>query len=62
MKLIYAISFIVALLVFLTGAFIKSHVYLSSFWTDLILGIGILLSFAAFAGALLEGEDGLESA
>ncbi len=40
----------------------KSQFYLSSFWTDLMLGGGILLSFAAFAGALLEGEEGLESA
>ncbi|PPK85745.1 hypothetical protein CLV84_2649 [Neolewinella xylanilytica] len=62
MKLIYPISFVVAVLLIVTGAYLHLQLYASSFWTDLMIGGGILLSFAAFAGALLEGKEHLKSA
>ncbi|MGB3799311.1 MAG: hypothetical protein WA952_05810 [Lewinella sp.] len=62
MKLIYPLTFVAAILLILGGAYLKVQLFGSAFWTDIMIGGGILLSFAAFAGVLLEGENGLESA
>lgn len=61
MKLFYLLTFIVAALLFSLGAYLRTGVPLPSFGTDVLLGSGLLLAFAAFAGTLLEGKESLES-
>ncbi|WP_116107787.1 hypothetical protein [Lewinella sp. IMCC34191] len=62
MKLIYPLTFVAAILLILGGAYLKVELYGSAFWTDIMIGAGILLSFSVFAGILLGDEKELESA
>ena len=62
MKLIYIIVFLLAALLISGGAYWKSSAAHPSLGSELLLSGGLLLAFAAFSGALLDGKEGWESA
>ncbi|WP_116125767.1 hypothetical protein [Lewinella sp. IMCC34183] len=57
MKKIYQLLFLISVLLIISGASLHATTGQESVWTDLLLGGGLLGTFAAFSFFLLFGKE-----